>query len=143
MRTSSSRLALVALLVGAMALPALGRETSGVSVPGGAGEAAAVGDLLTGMDLAIAAGVASQTLPLVVAQAEAPDQSATAARSLGEVVNALEAQGYTDFREIERDDGRYEVEARNSEGKMVEVYVDTVTLKVVGDEGSGKGKPGQ
>lgn len=43
--------------------------------------------------------------------------------SVGELASRLEALGYTAIRDIERDDGRYEVEARNPEGRRVELKV--------------------
>ncbi|MEQ9146605.1 MAG: PepSY domain-containing protein [Parvibaculaceae bacterium] len=43
----------------------------------------------------------------------------------------MREQGYSDIVEIEREDGQYCVEARNPEGKEVEIYVDATTGEVV------------
>ena len=53
-------------------------------------------------------------------------------RSVTEVAAEMERQGYRDIREIEFDDGRYEVEATTSDGRRVELYVDALSLDIVG-----------
>lgn len=45
---------------------------------------------------------------------------------IGELAAKLETQGYT-VREIERDDGVYEVEATDANGQRVEAYLDPAT----------------
>ena len=55
--------------------------------------------------------------------------------SVKEVITTLEAQGYSDFREIERDDGYYEVKARNRDGDVVEVHASPETGEVVRGDG--------
>ena len=54
--------------------------------------------------------------------------------SAKEIITALEGQGYTDFREIEREGSSYEVKARNRDGRFVEVYVSAETGQVVRGE---------
>jgi hypothetical protein len=51
-------------------------------------------------------------------------------KPVSEVASALEAKGYQ-VREIERDDGCYEVEARHQSGERVELYVNPRTLEIV------------
>ncbi|MGE0628286.1 MAG: PepSY domain-containing protein [Hyphomicrobiaceae bacterium] len=51
--------------------------------------------------------------------------------SLDDVRSRLTAQGYR-IREIELDDGLYEVEARNAEGRKVELKIDPRSGKIVG-----------
>lgn len=40
------------------------------------------------------------------------------------VMEQLAQKGYRDFREVELDDGKYEVEGRDAEGREVEIDVD-------------------
>ena len=53
-----------------------------------------------------------------------------------QVLTQLKADGYSEFYEVERDGGRYEVKATNQQGRRVELYVDArtgETLKVETD----------
>ncbi len=43
--------------------------------------------------------------------------------TIRDIYDRLEAAGYREIREIEWDDGRYEVKARNAQGESVRVYV--------------------
>lgn len=54
-------------------------------------------------------------------------------RSISEVHTAIEARGYQ-VREIERDDGCYEVYVRDQSGKRYELYLHPRTLRVVKTE---------
>lgn len=54
--------------------------------------------------------------------------------SLKDVQAKLEAAGYTDFREIERDKNKYEVKATDPQGQRVELDVDPVTGDVLKTE---------
>jgi len=54
--------------------------------------------------------------------------------SLKDVQTKLEAAGYTDFREIERDKNKYEVKATDPQGQRVELDVDPVTGDVLKTE---------
>jgi uncharacterized membrane protein YkoI len=49
---------------------------------------------------------------------------------MDEVASNLRADGY-DLREIEIEDGRYEVEAIASDGRRVELYIDPVIGKIL------------
>lgn len=51
--------------------------------------------------------------------------------TLKEVYDRVEAAGYTDIREIDREKGRYEVKATNAEGRAVKLYVDSVSGKII------------
>lgn len=51
--------------------------------------------------------------------------------SMEQVIAKVKEQGYSDISEIEREDGRYCVEARDAEGKKVEIYVDAKTGEIV------------
>ena len=94
---------------------------------------------------AIAAALLAGFTGLAVHQAtlaeEAPavrEEGATTAAGTGlsakEIITALEGQGYTDFREIEREGSSYEVKARDRDGRFVEVYVSAETGQVVRGE---------
>ena len=54
--------------------------------------------------------------------------------ALEEILARLRTAGYSDFREIERESGRYEVEGRHPEGHHVELYVDARTGEVIKEE---------
>jgi uncharacterized membrane protein YkoI len=54
--------------------------------------------------------------------------------ALDEVLARLRTAGYSDFREIERENGRYEVKGSDAEGNRVELYVDVHTGDVVKEE---------
>jgi len=51
-------------------------------------------------------------------------------KSISEVASAVEAKGYQ-VREIEADDGCFEVEARRENGERVELYINPRTLDIV------------
>lgn len=72
---------------------------------------------------------------LGAAHAQPATSSATAASSgvtapaapqltIRDIYDRVEAAGYLEIREIEWDDGRYEVKARNAEGERVKLHVD-------------------
>lgn len=71
----------------------------------------------------------------VIAQAsQAPANEPAAEKtelSMEQVIAKVKEQGYSDISEIEREDGRYCVEARDAEGKKVEIYVDAKTGEIV------------
>jgi len=67
------------------------------------------------------------------------DSAATAGASspplaLDDVLARLRSAGYSNFREIEREKGRYEVKGSDAEGRRVELYVDARTGEVVKEE---------
>ena len=54
--------------------------------------------------------------------------------SIKDVLGKLEAAGYRDFREVERDKDKYEVKATDPQGQRVELDVDPVTGDVLKTE---------
>lgn len=60
-------------------------------------------------------------------------QAATAANwlNLGQIYNKLEAAGYTDVSEIERERGGYEAKARDSQGRIVKLHVEPLEGRIV------------
>lgn len=54
-------------------------------------------------------------------------------KSISEAASAVEAKGYQ-VREIEADDGCFEVEARRENGERVELYINPRTLEIVRTE---------
>lgn len=78
--------------------------------------------------LALGMGVTALTLKLLRAQLAAvrgtPMAPAGARLTIGEIYDRMEAAGYHEISEIEWEDGRYEVEARDAQGRAVELQVD-------------------
>lgn len=54
--------------------------------------------------------------------------------SIPQVIQRLEASGYRDFEEIERESDGYEVKAIDPEGRRVEIDVDPITGEVLKTE---------
>lgn len=79
------------------------------------------------------AGTAPAGSGVILAQAAtAQGASPNAARlTLRDIYDRVEAAGYTDIREIDRENGRYEVKANNAEGRAVKLYVDSVDGKII------------
>jgi hypothetical protein len=59
------------------------------------------------------------------------DDRAATADELARVRAALEARGYSDVHDLEVDDGRFEVDARNPEGQSVDLELDLETLEIL------------
>ena len=57
--------------------------------------------------------------------------SAGPALSLSEIVAKIEAAGYPLIKEIERENGCFEAEARDSTGKQVEMLINASTGEIV------------
>lgn len=51
-----------------------------------------------------------------------------------DILAKLRTAGYTEFRQIERERGRYEVKGRDAQGQRVELYVDARTGDVLKEE---------
>lgn len=95
--------------------------------------------LLTAATLVTALVAGTALLAPVFAQSATPVTSMTTTQdaswlSIREVLDRLETQGYRDFTEIERDDGRYEVKAIDAQGQRVEIDVHPVTAEVLKTE---------
>jgi hypothetical protein len=58
------------------------------------------------------------------------DRDATAEET-ARVRAALETKGYTDVHDIEVDDGRFELDARNAKSEKVDLELDLETLEVL------------
>lgn len=58
-----------------------------------------------------------------------------AAMNFQQVVERVVAQGYSDVREVERkSDKLYEIKARNSQSRWVELYVDSRSGEILREE---------
>jgi cytochrome c553 len=65
----------------------------------------------------------------------APAQTGRPAMALEDVIRQLDREGYSDIREVEREDGDYfEVYARAPDGRRVELEVDAMTGKILDRE---------
>ena len=49
---------------------------------------------------------------------------------IAEVIQQVEAQGFTDIRSIERDDGGYKIKALNAEGKFVRLQLNRENAQI-------------
>ena len=57
--------------------------------------------------------------------------AAAPAMPMEQVLGDLKAQGYGEIYEIEREHGKYDIKARNQEGRMVELELDAATGKTL------------
>jgi hypothetical protein len=67
------------------------------------------------------------------AWADDDDRDATA-QELLQVRNALESKGYSEVHDLEVEDCRYEVDAKNAAGKKVELELDLKTLAILDED---------
>lgn len=85
--------------------------------------------------LAVTLPVHAQNLAAVPATQATISETATPAQdhvlNIRQVYDKLEAAGYTDIREIDREFNGYEVKARNREGSKVKLYVDPRSGEVI------------
>lgn len=89
---------------------------------------------LIGAGATIAPAFAQSAATPATATAPAAPAAQSNWMSLKDVQTKLEAAGYTDFREIERDKNKYEVKATDPQGQRVELDVDPVTGAVLKTE---------
>lgn len=61
--------------------------------------------------------------------------SSAGSLSVEQVIDRLAGQGYRDVREVEREEGRYEVKARGTDDRWYELYVDAASGEVMKKEG--------
>lgn len=87
--------------------------------------ALSTGMLLTGASLA---PVFAQTASTAAAVQTAPT---TPALTIKQVYDKLEAAGYTDITEIERDRDAYEAKALNKEGQRTKIKMDLSTGEII------------
>ncbi|MPM71252.1 hypothetical protein SDC9_118215 [bioreactor metagenome] len=89
----------------------------------------------TAQDAAVApahtAPAASAAITSTTSATTSATTSPASALNIRQIYDRMEAAGYSDIRQIEWDDGRYEVKARNPQGKRVKLYVngDTGTVE--------------
>ena len=80
--------------------------------------------IATAATTALAFGTAQAQTATPSAGAPQPAAAAPAPLlNIGEIYQRMVDAGYQDIREIEFDDGRYEVKARDAEGQRVKLYV--------------------
>jgi len=77
---------------------------------------------------------AAMGLATAPALAGDPADAAKAEMSPAEIVRAVEGAGYSNVRDIEFDDGRWEMEATSPAGAAVDIEVDARTGKVLHEE---------
>lgn len=83
--------------------------------------------------LPFSGGMAAGAQPASAPAAAAPASRAPAAEtrlSIGEIAARVEAQGYRDIEEIEREGDGYEVCAKDAQGRDVELEVNGTTGRV-------------
>jgi hypothetical protein len=99
--------------------------------------AAGLGGLLAvaGFGFGIVQGAFAQSEQPAKMPEEGIAQAApTPAIPMERVLAQLKAEGYGEVYEIEREHGRYEVKAKNREGRMVELALDASTGKTLETE---------
>lgn len=74
------------------------------------------------------AGGALVAAPVLAQATTTATSAATAAElSIKQIVDRVEAAGYRDIKEVEREDDRYEVKATTADGRRAELYLDPVS----------------
>lgn len=96
--------------------------------------------------LAVVIGGAAATAGLAFAQTDSAPAAGTTATpattspraadksnwlDMRQIIDRVEAAGYTDIREIEREKDGYEVKARDGQGRSVKLYLEPVAGKIV------------
>lgn len=81
------------------------------------------------------AGSFALAILVLAAPAVASERDATPSEHES-VVQHLKKQGYTRISDVDVVNGRFEVDARSSQGADVDVIVDMKTLKVIGENPS-------
>ena len=91
--------------------------------------AAGLGGLLAtaAFGLGIVHGAFAQSDRPAGAGEQATQAAPAPAIPIEQVLAQLKAEGYGEVYEIEREHGRYEVKAKNRDGRMVELYLDART----------------
>jgi hypothetical protein len=89
---------------------------------------------LIGAGAAIAPAFAQSAAPAATPAAATTPAAQSNWLSIKDVLGKLEAAGYRDFREVERDKDKYEVKATDPQGQRVELNVDPVTGDVLKTE---------
>lgn len=85
------------------------------------------------LGLTAAPALAQTPAPATSAQAAAGTMAPHGARlTIRDAYDRVEAAGYRHIREIEWDDGRYEVKAQDAQGARVKLYLDGDTGAIEG-----------
>ena len=88
-----------------------------------------------GFGLGIVQGAFAQSdQPVRQGGEEATRTTPAPAMPMEQVLAQLKAEGYSEVNEIEREHGKYEVKAKNREGRTVELYLDASTGKTLETE---------
>ena len=97
--------------------------------------AVGLGGLLAtaGFGLGIVQGAFAQSDQPVLGTGQEAAQAAPA-MPMEQVLAQLKAEGYSEVYEIEREHGKYEVKAKNRDGRRVELSLDASTGKTLGTE---------
>lgn len=80
---------------------------------------------------AAAAGLLGLGVAFAAPAAFADDDERVTDEQFAKVKAALESKGYSDVRDVEIDDGRYEADALHRDGYKVDLELDMSTLEVV------------
>jgi hypothetical protein len=75
--------------------------------------------------------LAAALLGAAAPAAFADDDRAATEDEVTRIRQSLEGKGYRDVRDIEVDDGRFEVDAVNGEGQDVDLELDLQTLEIL------------
>ena len=86
--------------------------------------------LAFGPGISMPPAAANDSLPSTAAVKQKAER-ATPMMSIGQAIAIAEERGLTDIREIERERRGYEMEARNAEGRPVELFIDGWTGEIV------------
>ena len=89
---------------------------------------------IIGAGAAIAPAFAQNAAPAATPAAATAPAAQSNWLSIKDVLGKLEAAGYRDFREVEREKDKYEVKATDPQGQRVELDVDPVTGDVLKTE---------
>ena len=99
--------------------------------------AVGLGGLLAtaGLGLGIVQGAFAQSdQPALGTGEEVTQPAPTPAIPMEQVLAHLKAEGYSEVYEIEREHGKYEVKAKNRDGRTVELSLDASTGKMLETE---------
>ncbi len=109
---------------------------TGVLVAATAGTVAVAADSLSGRDLTGARSGLAELGNVAAVQLASEDERPLRTRDSGprisvqEAIAAVEAAGYSDISEVEREGPDYEVKARDADGRRWELYVDGRTGEI-------------
>lgn len=87
------------------------------------------------------AGIVAMSLPAYAQNDMDTTQTATSSTqmqkkwlSMREILTRVETSGYSDIREIDREENGYEIKARNKDGQMVKLYVEPLNGNVINEK---------